>query len=243
MNPAAGRAGSPAQSPAPLDQLRAVFAVFQEAKVRWVLLSGGEETDGAVGPVRALVPAGNLRRVRQLLEGLEFLRAPADEDGLGLCFVAYDPPADCWIRLQVTTQLTFGAGAALRLPVEGACLARGGRHGLLVLPAPDDAFWIALLDGIVTAGRVSADDATRLLRLSAGARADGPVAQALDALCPPGWDTTRIIEQTRGENWPALEDLGRRLGATARGGSPGSRAAATGPSGWRALPSRGCRAD
>jgi thymidylate kinase len=215
MTPEAQRTDRAPTPPAPLTQLRAVFAVFQEAQVPWCLLSGGEETDGAVGPVRALTPPASLPRVHHLLRGLEFLRAPAGEDGLGLCYVAYDQPADRWIQLQITTRLTFGPGAALRLPAEAACLGRSHRHGLLVLPAPDDAFWIALLDAIVTAGRVTAADASRLRLLAASARADGPLGQALDALCPPGWNAARMIEAARGENWPELEALGPRLHAPA----------------------------
>ena len=90
MTPESERADHAPTPPAPLMQLRAVFAVFQEAQVPWCLLSGGEETDGAVGPVRALTPPASLPRVQHLLRGLEFLRAPTGEDGLGLCYVAYE---------------------------------------------------------------------------------------------------------------------------------------------------------
>ena len=129
------------------------------------------------------------------------------------CATSPTNSGDRWIQFQVTTRLTFGPGAALRLPAERACLARSHRHGLLVLPAPDDAFWIALLDAIVTARRVTTDGAARLLLLAAGARADGPLGQALDALCPPGWNAARMIEAARGANWAELEALGPRLHA------------------------------
>ena len=134
MNPAAGRAGSPASTRRHWTNCGRIRRVCQEAKVRWALLSGGEETDGAVGPVRALgqQPAA----VGSCWKRLRLLRAPGGEMGWACalsptkCTTTVDPAAGDDATHILTASCGYRGG---RMP------HRGGRHGLLVLASPDDA--------------------------------------------------------------------------------------------------------
>ena len=60
------------------------------------------------------------------------------------------------------------------------------RHGALVRLAPDEAFWVTLLHGLLDKGVIAPRHRESLHELAASARPDGPLGQVVARACPAG---------------------------------------------------------
>jgi thymidylate kinase len=81
----------------------------------------------------------------------------------------------------------------------------------MTLLAPDDGFWALLLHCLVDKGTLALHYRARLQELARAAQAEGPLAQVVRDLCPPGWTPARFIQDVQRGEWSALEAAGRAL--------------------------------
>ncbi|PYV30539.1 MAG: hypothetical protein DMG09_27350 [Acidobacteria bacterium] len=187
--------------------LEAVFLAFEEAGVRWCLLrTPADFGTPSGGDVDLLVDPAHIESVRRVMEACGFAPLPTRNHGVHTCFLSYHRPTDCWIWLDLVTELSFGPHSALRTRAERGCLARRQRDGAVVL-ALDDAFWVLLLHCLLDKGAIAPRHRKRLEELVAAVRADSPLARVVEAVCPAGWTPARMTESVSRGDWITLEQL------------------------------------
>lgn len=203
----------------PHPALARALRALDDARVEWCLLRGEAELDAPVGDVDLLVSPRDIARLAPVLAAAGYAGAPAWGHGSHRFFVAYAEGA--WIKLDVVTEVSFGPSQSLRTRAAPGCLARRRRVGVVNLLAPDDAFWCLLLHCLLDRGAVPPRHAERLLELAPAARSDGQLANEIRPyLPPPGWDSGRLVDHVRRQQWDPLALLGRRLHAGWRRGRP-----------------------
>lgn len=187
------------------------FSRFDDDGVTWCVLRGEHDLDGSVGDVDVLVARADVARARRVLEGLGFARLPAWGHGSHRFFLAYHEATDCWILLDVVTDIRFGRFQSLRVTAEQGLLTRREcRSGVAVL-APDDAFWMLLLHCLLDKGRVAAKHRRRLEQLAAAVRVDGSLPDVLRAGRASAWSAHRVVEAVRSGDWAAIDAFASRL--------------------------------
>jgi len=184
--------------------LEAVFGALDRSGASWSLLRGEDDLARPSGDVDLLVARSDLARVRQVLERLGFVPLPAWGYGPHTFFLAYEPRDDGWIKLDLVTALAFGPYFALESGAAAETLTRRvWVEGVYVL-APADAFWALFLHCLLDEGAFAPRHRERLQKLASAAGAGGPLEQAFEAACPPGWSSARAVECVERGDWGAL---------------------------------------
>jgi thymidylate kinase len=194
--------------------LDSVFNAFLAAGVRWSLLRL-PAIIGAPngGDVDLLVALSDVGRVRTILEKLGFANILPQARSVHTHFLTYHRSSDCWIWLDIVTELTFGPHNSLKTRAEERCLARCHREGAVLMLAPDDNFWVLLLHCILDKGSIAQRHRVRLQELLRDARDDGPVARAVKAVSFPGWTLNRMLWCVSAGDWTELERMAPALAA------------------------------
>ena len=154
------------------------FRSLHDARIDWAVLRG--EVDGdAVGEIDLVVTPGHTKLVQSALAAAGFARVPARGHGAHRFFVAYEPEADRWVKLDIVTRLEFRSGHQLPDRMVEAILARREfRHGVARL-RPADEFWLQLLHCLLDRRLVRDSDLLALQRLLEHRVAEGPVHDLL----------------------------------------------------------------
>jgi thymidylate kinase len=193
--------------------LDAVFRAFGEASVRYCLLrlpsNIGSPTGGDVDLLIHREDVGSALRV---LKTLGFVQLPW-RGHLHTHFLSYDLPTDCWIWLDIATELSFGPYYALRTLAEAGCLARRQNQEGVFMLAPPDAFWALLLHCVLDKGAIAPHHRARLQELVGVARMDDPLARVIEVVCPTGWTPMRMMECALRGDWITLEQFAPSLTA------------------------------
>ena len=185
--------------------LKSVSRAFNEAGISWCLLrvpANLDKPDG--GDVDLLVGARDIEAVRKTLRRLGFL---ARGRGSHALFVTYHTPTDCWLWLDVATELSFGSAYALRTHCEAGLLSRRQRDGEVFMPSADDAFWSLVLHCLLDKKNIALRHRARLEELVGLALTNGPLARVVGAVSPDGWSPERIVETVSRRDWMTLERL------------------------------------
>jgi thymidylate kinase len=194
----------------------AVFQALDRANLRWCLLRGEAGRNQASGDIDLLVSPADLHPLRRVIGQLGFAPVPAWGHGSHSFFLGYDRAMDQWVKLDVVTEIAFGAGFALATGAEAACLERRHRKGHVSLLDDEDAFWALLLHRLLDKGSIPQDSATCLRELAMVARGDGPLAAVVDAFSPPDCSAVRLLDLARDGDWEALIAFGPQLAASWR---------------------------
>ena len=188
--------------------LETVFHAFEQAGARWCLLRVPLELGAAAGgDVDLLIDCADIENVRRVLETLGFIQVRPQPRSVHTHFLTYHRTTDCWIWLDLVTELSFGRHNALQTSAEVGCLARRQYHGAVVRLARDDDFWALLLHCILDKGSIAPRHAAMLQELMGEVRTDGPLAQVVETVCPAGWTLRRILACISGRDWIALERM------------------------------------
>jgi thymidylate kinase len=193
--------------------VEAAFLALEQAGVRWCLLRLPSNPAAPTGDVDLLIDPAESGRVRQALEALGFARFPGRGSGAEFVYLSYHPATDCWIRLHLVTELSFGPRHAFKTGAAAGCLARRQREGVLVRPAAGDAFWVTLLHCLLDKGTVADRHRTALQDLAAAARPDDALGLAVERACPAGWSAARLVSGVKQGDWDGLERLAPSLAA------------------------------
>ena len=197
-------------------KLAALFRALDDDGVVWCLLRGEADLAVPEGDVDLLVAPSHLPSLRRLAAHAAFASVPAWGYGSHAFFVSYEALDDLWIKLDVVTELAFGANYSLATGAEAECLGRRRRvEGIWVL-SDDDAFWTLLLHRLLDKGGVGLRDAARFPALAEAARTDSTLARLVESICPPNWSAGAIVDATSRGEWASLADLGPRLASAWR---------------------------
>jgi thymidylate kinase len=196
--------------------LDSVFEAFYAAGIRWSLLrlpSIIGAPDG--GDVDLLVALNDLGRAQRTLEHLGFVNISPYARSVHAQFLAFHRPTDCWLCLDIVTELSFGRHNSLKTRAEEQCLARCQYRGTVPRLAPDDDFWTLLAHCLLDKGCVADRHRVRLQELLQDARIDGPIALALGTVSVSEWSLKRMLACVAAGEWTALENMATVLAAAA----------------------------
>jgi thymidylate kinase len=187
------------------------FDALDGADVTWRLLRGegdlaldGPSAGARAGDVDLLVAGQHIERAHAALTNLGFARLPTWGRGGHRFYLAYDAASDVWARLDLDTQLTYGAHEELPTHAEAACLRRGDRVGRIWRLHPSDAYWTLLLHCLLEKRAFKREYQTRLRELAPAAETGGPLVASFASYLPAGWDAARCVESTLIGDWEAL---------------------------------------
>jgi thymidylate kinase len=192
--------------------LASVFDALTLAGVSWCLIRLPSNLSAPTGDIDLLVDRADNVRLRRILRTLGFgtlrlWRRPDPE----AFYLLYHPPTGRNLCLHVATQLSFGPGHTIRTSTAAGCLHRRRKRDAFFEPDPNDAFWILLLHCLLDKGNVASRYQASLERLAERAQTDGELARVAEALCPAGWDASRMIDRVRRGDWTLLNRLARVL--------------------------------
>jgi hypothetical protein len=210
--------------------LAGALARLDEAGVGWCLLRGEATLNPPEGDVDLLVHGDDVRAVRRVLTSISgFVEFRGWGRWPHAFFVGHVPGEDARVKLDVVSELAFGRYGELPTRAGEAVVARRVRDGLLVRPAPADAFWALLLHGLLDRRALSPGYARELEALSPAARADdSPLRALIDAASPPSWDAARVIDAAAARRFDALLAIAPHL----RAHWPGTPRAASTARAW-----------
>ena len=199
----------------PHPTLETVFRALEKAGLRWCLLRFPHKLGSpGGGDVDLLIDKADIESARRILGTLGFIQLRPQPCSVHTHFLTYHQATDCWIWLDIVTELSFGRHNALQTGAEAACLDRRQYHGALVALARDDDFWVLLLHCILDKGTITPHHRATLQALIGEVRTDGPVAQMIESICPGGWSPQRILACVSSRDWMALECMAPSLTAT-----------------------------
>jgi thymidylate kinase len=181
--------------------------------VEWAVLRGGDLDAG--DDLDLLVAKGARGRLATILAACGFVHVPAAGHASHRFFIAYERERDRWIKLDVVSELSFGADFALRSNAETACLARRRLGGVNVLEGADE-FWALLLHCLLDKHAFAGKHRRRLDELVARATVDSPLAHAVDRVAPPESSSARLLALAREADWERLRGVGANLEAAWR---------------------------
>jgi hypothetical protein len=192
--------------------VRRALNALEQSGVSWALLRGESELASTDQDVDILASPSDLLRLEQALAPLAYIRLPSHGRGSHAFFVTYDHADDCWVKLDVVTDLAFGRFQELRLEGAAGCLARRRQVGDLVLLAADDEFWTLLLHCLLDAGTFRDAHRRSLLNLTREASLGAPLVRELERAVGRGWASTLVALAKRGD-WAGLEGAAPSLRA------------------------------
>jgi hypothetical protein len=199
--------------------LTTAFCALDEAAICWCLLRLPSNLTAPPGDVDLLIDRSDIARTRSVLASEGFLELSTGGDS-ECVFLSYHMATACWIRLHITTELSFGPDRALRTRLETECLARRQRDGDVMLLAAEDGFWTTFLHCLLDKGTIADRHRTRLQE---GARAgcpQGPLHAFLKRICPQGRSPEQLATYVQQGDFDALTRLVPSLLASWRHQAP-----------------------
>ena len=208
--------------------LAELFSALDRAGIRYVLERVPSDVAAPTGDVDLLVAVNDAAELRAVAEASGFVALPGWSGPPNLILFRYDRGSDCWLVLDVATEIAFDRGRVELAAAAPAVLARRRRAAGLTVPAEEDAFWLLLLHCLLDKRAVPVHYQERL---RAVAEVAGPLAAIVTAAL--GIDLTQRlrIAAAAGE-WDDLVAFADRVRAGLLAAEPPSdrvdRAAARG---------------
>jgi thymidylate kinase len=192
--------------------LESVFDALNLAGVNWCLTRLPSSLSAPTGDIDLLVDRADNARTGRILRTLGFgtLRLWGRPDPETF-YLLYHPPTGRNLCLHVVTQLSFGTGHSIRTGTAAGCLHRRRKRDAFFEPDPNDAFWTLFLHCLLDKGNVASRYQASLQRLAERVQTDGELARVAEALCPAGWNASRMIDRVRRGDWTLLNGLAQHL--------------------------------
>ena len=184
------------------------FRGLDEHGVAWALLRGRDELRRPRGDVDLLVDAAEWR-LDSVLLAAGFKRLAARGHGSHRFYVLYDADDDCWIKLDVVTDVTFGRYQQFETSLAPGLLARRTGVGTVAVLSPHDAFWHLLLHHLLSQGEVPERRRAELRLLALDVTEGGPLEDVVRAVHPRV--ASRLRAAARDGNWEVVANTGRTL--------------------------------
>lgn len=180
--------------------LASLFSGLEEAGIDWTLLRLPRDLAFPPGDVDLLVRSADHDAFDSVARAAGFVPVPGWQRWPALLYLGFDRAAARFLVLDVTDRVTFGRRGELATDESAGVLARRVARNGVVLPSPEDEFWLLMLHCLLD--KAAFPEHYRE-RLSSGARADAGTG-ALAAL---------VDERARGTGAPDARQL--RAGAAA----------------------------
>lgn len=193
-------------------RLKALFSAFNQVGIRWCLLRLPESYGRRGGDIDLLLSVEDIQAARRVLAAQHFVRLPAWKPALH--YLSFDKATGQWLWLHIVTDLSFGPYELLKTGCEADCLLRRQSDPLekdLFTLSTEDAFWELLLHCLVNKGRIAEGHRSRLQQLVHISCLDSPLADGVEAACPPGWSAERIAGLVLTGQWNQLETMAPTL--------------------------------
>lgn len=196
--------------------LRKLFSELERRNLRWMLLRIPSVPAAPTGDVDLIVARSDVEALRLAATKLGFVAMPGWDRAPELLLVSYDRGSDCWLVLDVSTEIAFPASRwrleqkLVEVVLDRRCQAAG-----MMLPADGDAFWLLLLHCVLEKGQIAEHYRRRLGRLASSALAS-PLGAAA---CPsPASRVTPgdLVSAAGTGDWDAVAELGSRLSLEVR---------------------------
>ncbi len=159
-----------------------------------------------------LVAPGSAAAVDRALADAGFAAVRHPGRGTHRAYHAVDRRSGSWAKVDVVTRIDLGPWQEVRTDLADGFLDRATTGAL----DTDDAFWAVLLHELWDRPAPGIRRPDEIRSLAAGARNDGPAADAIRPMLPAGMDPGWVLERARAGDDESLVRLGRRMRARAR---------------------------
>jgi hypothetical protein len=205
------RSGDDAASESLHPVLRKLFSGLGRRSLRWMLLRIPSVPAAPTGDVDILVAKSDVESLRGAATELGFVAVPGWDRSPELLLVSYDRDSDCWLVLDVSTEISFPASRwQLGPKLVETLLDRRRQAAGMSVPADGDAFWLLLLHCVLEKGRIDEHYRPRLGRLVPSALAS-PLAAAACPNAAGGVTPADLVSAAASGDWDAVAELGARL--------------------------------
>lgn len=136
--------------------LLAVFEKLEQEQIQYCLLRDGDQLEQLAksgGEIDLLVRKEQMNVLEHLLLHFGFARIPAWGHAPHHFFLTYHEETDCWLKLDVVTEVTYGRPVpALKTTLAAACLGNRQRQGPIYVPSPESELITLLLHCVLDKG-------------------------------------------------------------------------------------------
>jgi thymidylate kinase len=182
------------------------FGALDDAGVTWCRLRGayGEPGSDRGEDLDLLVDRAHLQRADSAVRRLGFARLPTWGRGAHRFYLAYDSDCDCWLKVDLDADISYGRYEQLRTGTAAGCLARRERHAGGWRLSPDDAFWTLLLHCLLDKRAFRPAHQYELSKLADAAVETSDLARLAAGACPADWSVARLRAAVQDRDWNAL---------------------------------------
>lgn len=160
---------------------------------------------GNPGEIDLLIQGNQIGRLREPLARLGFISLPNWGHKPHHFFVAYDEGYDSWLKLDIVTEIAYGApDHVLRTTLGAGCLKNRRRVDSVFIPSPEDELVTLLLHCVLDKGRFSLHGQSRLRALRRQVTDEGYISALLVSYWSPTITWPQLVELIDAENWAAL---------------------------------------
>lgn len=204
-----------------------VFECFERDQIVYCLMRDAQHPDAGEAELDMLVQPTHLARAADRLARLGFLPLPSFGYAPHRFFVTYDRQSDTWLKVDLVTQVAYGAPVPLLYTaLAQACLLHRRRAGAYFVPAPECELLTLLLHCVLDKGRVTPAHRQRLQTLRAQVTDEAWMTALLRTYWSPDARWPWLAAQIDADGWedllaarPAIlrrRPAGQKIGAAAR---------------------------
>lgn len=196
--------------------LRSAFKGMEQADIDYCMIRDHDRLDQLTngGEIDLLVRKRYLGQLSQLLRRLGFVKLPGMGHEPHHFFVGYDQIADCWLKLDIITDIRFGEPIkTLPTTLANNCLRNRQRNGLVFAPSPEDELVMLLLHCVLDKGHFAPARRQRLQILRHQITEENYISNLLESFWLPSTTWAQIAAKIDAEDWTIL--LSKRQEVTA----------------------------
>ncbi len=198
--------------------LRDLFRGFDQEHIAYCVMRDAQHLDSDVSEVDVLVQASQLARCAELLLQLGFLPLPSAGYAPHRFFVAYERHSDRWIKLDIVSQVAYGAPVpVLYTDLAAGCLRHRQRDGDVYVPSPEYELITLLLHCILDKGRFAEARIQRIQTLRHQVGHESLMTSLLRAYWHPAMSWSALTQQIDAGAWEKLLVAGEAIPARQRG--------------------------
>ncbi|HZD56989.1 MAG TPA: hypothetical protein VE136_09720 [Anaerolineales bacterium] len=188
--------------------LLSVFDALEQNNIAYCLLRDFDRIDQMAdsgGEIDLLVDGDQWKSVYQHLTQMGFVPMRAVGHAPHHFFIAYDQRGQCWIKLDVVTEIAYGQrNHALRTDLANPCLNNRTRYKSIFIPSPEDEFITLLLHCVLDKEEFAPSRRQRLLELSRQVGNIDYLSNLLEQFWSPTLSWPGLKTLVEGGQWEAL---------------------------------------
>lgn len=183
------------------------FEALEYNNISYCILRDGdrlEQYDNG-GEIDLLISKKQLPQLQTLLGRYGFVKLLAWGHSPHHFFIAYHKMSDCWLKLDVVTEIAYGRPAhTLQTKLADNCLKQRRRFGSVFIPAPEDEFITLLLHCVLDKDTIAPHRGARLQALAHQIRDETYLNSLLAQYWTPGTNWLAVKRQVLDANWQGL---------------------------------------